>query len=309
MKMQEETHMKKRKIVAILLSIATMITPSVPTFASEIDDRIAEVETQILELQTELSELKAQKRENTVVQENNSSVTLYDSDLKILENGISADNGISLYIENNSSLNLGIMTYAFAINGYMVGGNSYGFNSFDVASGRKTNAIEQIETEMLDKYDISSFGTLDILFWAYDNDKSFKSFDTGQIHAELTEGAQNLLDVSGETLYDNAGIKVDYIESHGNTYTYCLTNTSGNYLDFTVENLTVNDYTSSDVDYDLFNVVVLNNCQLLFDVTPEDEFLSANGIKDVYSVEFTLDINPMSDYSGEWVTDMITKVF
>lgn len=299
----------KKKMFSILVAGMMITVFPAQAMADEVDDRIAEIEAEIYSLQEELGYLKTQKAEDVEIEDNQSNITLYDNEVKIDLSGISSQNGISFYAENKSNLNLGIMTHALAINGYMVGGDSYGFNSFDVAPGKKTNTTQELDMETISKYNIQSFDTMDVLFWAYDNDKSFKSFDTNQIHAELNTGSQNLLDISGDTVYENNGIKIDYIEKLENTYTYCLTNTSGNYVDFTVENLTVNDYTSSDVDYDLYDVICLNNCQVLFDVTPDEEFLSTNGITDISSMEFSLNIQPLSDYEYEWKTDMISKQF
>lgn len=299
----------KKKMFSILVAGMMIAVFPAQAMADEVDDRIAEIEAEIYSLQEELGYLKTQKAEDVEIEDNQSNITLYDNEVKIDLSGISSQNGISFYAENKSNLNLGIMTHALAINGYMVGGDSYGFNSFDVAPGKKTNTTQELDMETISKYNIQSFDTMDVLFWAYDNDKSFKSFDTNQIHAELNTGSQNLLDISGDTVYENNGIKIDYIEKLENTYTYCLTNTSGNYVDFTVENLTVNDYTSSDVDYDLYDVICLNNCQILFDVTPDEEFLSTNGITDISSIEFSLNIQPLSDYEYEWKTDMISKQF
>lgn len=299
----------KKKMFSILVAGMMIAVFPAQAMADEVDDRIAEIEAEIYSLQEELGYLKTQKAEDVEIEDNQSNITLYDNEVKIDLSGISSQNGISFYAENKSNLNLGIMTHALAINGYMVGGDSYGFNSFDVAPGKKTNTTQELDMETISKYNIQSFDTMDVLFWAYDNDKSFKSFDTNQIHAELNTGSQNLLDISGDTVYENNGIKIDYIEKLENTYTYCLTNTSGNYVDFTVGNLTVNDYTSSDVDYDLYDVICLNNCQVLFDVTPDEEFLSTNGITDISSMEFSLNIQPLSDYEYEWKTDMISKQF
>ena len=299
--------MKKGIITLIVASIIT--STGINACAVSNSERIEEIETQIEILQEELNELKKEELENTSIESNVNNITLYDNEIEIDVTGMDADNGISLYVENNTSLNLGIMTRAFAINGYMIGENAYGINSFDVASGMKANATEEIEKDTLYKYGVNSFDTFDALFWAYDNDKGFKEFDTGQIHTELTPGSENDFGISGETVYENDGIRVDYIGMDGTTLTYCLTNTSGSYAEFSVENLTVNDYTSSDLYLDLYGMIVLNNCQMLFEITPEEEFLNTNGITDIYSISFTLSVVPLSDYFQEWNTDMILKQF
>ena len=99
---------------------------------------------------------------------------------------------IGLYIENNSNLNLGIAPYAYAINGIMAGGDQYGINSSDVAPGKKANStLELIDTwenkDFFKDYQMNEVDSFDVLLWAYDNAKSFKAFDSGQIHADVTE--------------------------------------------------------------------------------------------------------------------------
>lgn len=222
-------------------------------------------------------------------------------------------NEIGLYMENNSALSLGVAPYAYAINGIMAGGDQYGINSTDIASGKKANATISLIDEWDDKdffkdYQISDISSFDILFWAYDNDKSFKAFDSGQIHADLsgTEMQDSPVFSDCQTVYDQNGIKVDFVSKDGNNYNFCLTNNTGDYFTFDVENETYNDFTTSDVDYDLINEYVLNNCKLMFTIKPTDDFLSLNGISDVTKVDFSLNINPLADFSNQYSTDLIS---
>ena len=224
-------------------------------------------------------------------------------------------NEIGLYMENNSDLSLGVAPYAYAINGIMAGGDQYGFNSTDIAPGKKANATIKLVDEWNNKdffkdYQIDTVSSFDALFWAYDNDKSFKAFDSGQIHADLSgiEMQDSPVFSDCQTIYDQNGVKVDFISKDGNNYNFCVTNTTGNYFTFDVENETYNDFTSSDANYDLINVYVLNNCKLMFTVKPTDEFLSSNGIGDITKVDFSLSIKPLAEYSSQYSTDLISYV-
>lgn len=219
---------------------------------------------------------------------------------------------IGLYIENNSNLNLGIAPYAYAINGIMAGGDQYGINSSDVAPGKKANStLELIDTwenkDFFKDYQMNEVDSFDVLLWAYDNAKSFKAFDSGQIHADVTgttvvsspvfDGAQNL--------YNQNGISVDFISSEGNSFTFCITNTTGQYFAYDVTSETYNDFTMSD-SYEIFNQYLLDGCKTLVTLTPTDDFLTANGISDVSNVDFALTIRPLAEYDNEYTTDLIS---
>lgn len=242
---------------------------------------------------------------------------LYDeNDVHIESKGLtdSASTGkIGLYIENNSNLNLGIEPHAYAINGIMSGGSSYGLNSVDVASGKKANStIELVNewkgTDFFKDYQIDNIASFDILFWAYDNDQSFKSFDSGQIHADISgETVQESPIFSDcKTFYDKDGIKIDFLDYRDNAYTYSITNTTGEYFSFAIDNISYNDFTSSDFDTDLYNICILNNCKRVITIKPSDEFLAENGINDVTKMDFSLKIWPSEDFTREYATDIVS---
>ena len=209
-------------------------------------------------------------------------------------------------IENNSSLNLGFNAHAYSINNIMTGNNIYDMDC-DVAAGKKANAELKIKKGFLDKYNISTIKSLDILFWAYDNDKHFKEFDTGQITIKTNNYDETFNPISGKNIYDNNNIRVDYISNNGNEYTYCITNNTGDYFDFDVENITINDYSSSDSDYDLMSISCLNSCQAVFIIKANNDFMKLNDITNIQKVEFSLNIRPLGDYFSDWSTDMIVS--
>lgn len=220
---------------------------------------------------------------------------------------------IGLYIENSSDLSLGVAPYAYAINGIMAGGDQYGINSADVAPGKKANStIELVDSwnnkDFFKDFQMSEVDSFDILLWAYDNDKSFKAFDSGQIHADVSGTTLTSSPVfdNAQNLYNQNGISVDFISSEGNSFTFCITNTTGQYFTFDVTSETYDDFTTSDINYDLYNEYLLNNCKTLMTLTPTDDFLSMNGITDVSKVDFALTIRPVAEYGDEYTTDLIS---
>lgn len=233
----------------------------------------------------------------------------HDNDVIISVQGYNADKNfisIPFLIENNSNFNLGFNARAYSVNRIMTGNNIYDMDC-DVAAGKKANVELKIKKDFLDNYNIDSIKSFDILFWAYDNDESFKKFDTGQIAIHTNNYNESFDLISGKCIYDNKNVKIEYLSKIDNKYTYCITNNTGDYFDFDVENITVNDYTSSDLDFDLIGVIVLNSCQAIFTINVSDEFIKLNNLDDIQKIEFALNIRPLEDYSSDWSTDMIVS--
>lgn len=242
---------------------------------------------------------------------------VYDGNNIHIESGslsaIPKEKKLDLYVENNSNLNLSVAPYAYAINGIMAGGNQYGFGATDVAAGKKANGSidfsgSWFEDDFFEEYQIDSVDSFDVLFWAYDNDQSMKTFESGQIHADVSNGTiqDSPVFANAQTVYEQNGIKVDFLSKDGNDYNLCITNTTGEYFTFDVENTSFNDYTSSDVDYDLYDKYLLNDCKLLITIKPTDEFLETNGIDSVEKIDFTMNVRPLADYFSDYNTDVIS---
>ena len=83
----------------------------------------------------------------------------------------------------------------------------------------------------------------------------------------------------------------------GNTYWFGITNTTGAYVDFDFDEISINDFTSSDINYDLIGVTLLNNCQVVLPVIVSDEFISANDISTIESIEWNMSVRPYGEYS------------
>ena len=204
---------------------------------------------------------------------------------------------ITLLIENNSSLNLGFNAHAYAVNGIMTKNNIYDMDC-DLAAGKKANAQLEIKGSFLEYYGIESIGCVDALIWAYDNDKHFKGFDTGQveIRTSLYDGSHSYL--NGDTVYDSDGLRVGYLGHDGNKYYYGITNNTGSYQSFSFKDISVNDFANSELshDLDLYNEYVLDKCSVLITLNISDKFLSENGISSVETIEWRMELEPNDDY-------------
>ena len=262
-------------------------------------------------------ELKKDKlviHENSqVTNENDAEVSIEeqliydDRNVKIYVKGIEKSGkgyNVNIYIENTSSLNLGFNAHAYSVNKIMTNNNIYSMNC-DVAAGKKANAKIEIGSKFIENYKIMQIETIDILFWAYDNDKGFKSFDTAQITLETNLKGEDTERIIGTNIYSENGLRIDYLYNSDNKYTYCLTNETGTYVDFDIENVTINDFTSSEIDYDLVGTIVLNDCQSVFTIEISEDFRFINNISTVEKIEFTISVRPFEDYSEEWHSDMI----
>lgn len=207
---------------------------------------------------------------------------------------------IFFYIQNDSSLNLGFNAHAYAVNGLMTGNNIYDMDC-DVSAGNKANAKLEIGRSALDTLGITSLKNIDILFWAYDNDKLFKAFDTKQLSIATNQDDGTRDFFVGSNLYSDQGVQVDYLGCYGEEYIYAVKNSTGTYFDFDVENLNFNDYTDSSWKISFFDtgvirtltdVIVLNDCQAIIAIAPDSEFLELNQIEQIQKIEFTLNITP-----------------
>ena len=248
---------------------------------------------------------------DTVTEESTTEITIpeeviySDHDVIITVTGYTQSafgDQVNFYIENNSSKNYSINAHSYAVNGIMTGNNIYAMDC-DVAAGKKANTSFDIPSDF--KELITDVKYITVLFWAYDEDTLMKDFETEpiQINTNLYDGTKDTY--SGDTKYSSNGIQVDLLDASDDCYTYVLTNNTGAYFDFDVENTSINDYTVSSVDYDLYNVQILDDSQLLFQINLDDDFATTNGISKIEKLEFSLKVQPEGDYTKEWNTDVI----
>lgn len=321
--MKKSNGNKARKVLIVLIAMlfVTVVfsnsevpSDSLDSISENIDSDLNETVDTVEETKEESVSESTEDQEVQTTEEQ--TYALYDGNgIKIDATGFESlkkNETIKLHISNSSNLNLGVAPYAYAINGVMAGGGQYGVGAIDVSSGKEANSVIDFNSSIFeegffDRYAIDSINNFDILFWAYDNDESFKAFDTGQIHINFAENHTELpKELHGTTVYDQNGIKVDLIEKDGNSFTCCITNNTGKYITYTAENINFDDMSSSDTYYDIYDEYLLNGCSDIFSIEPTQDFLEVNTISDVSKLDFSLNINPLGGCENEWKTDLIT---
>lgn len=240
------------------------------------------------------SDIKAEVKEKKIYDKNNVSITVKSYD--------STSNELNLFIKNKSNLNLDINAHAYSVNGIMSNNNIYEMDC-TVPKKKKANATLELDSSFLKDNNIKNVKYIDVLFWAYDNDKSFKEFDTGVIRIKT-----NLYDSKndfskGKKIYNKKGIKVEYLRNTDNKFYFSVKNNSGNYIELDIENLSINGYGySTDYAFDLMSVIVFDESQNTICLELENEFLSNNNIKKVKKIQFSFDVREKADYFKNWKT-------
>ena len=220
------------------------------------------------------------------------------NDVKMTVTGLeetSTSWNVNILIENSGNLNLGFNAHAYGVNGIMTRNNIYDMDC-DVAAGKKANVSLEIKKNVLSDIGVFDIRCIDVLFWAYDNDKNFKAFDTGQmeIRTSLYNGEHDTH--SGNSIYDDGKISVDFLYNEGSKYVFGITSHIGNPITFDFTELSINDYTDSETDYDLYDEDLLDNCQILVIVKVRDDFKKQNSISDVEKIDWNMAIRHNGDY-------------
>ena len=230
------------------------------------------------------------------------------NDVRIVAKSMEFDKdgcNVKIYFENNSDKNLSFTARAYGVNGIMTDNNIYDLST-DVSSGCKANATLNIKKSFFDEFNINEIKSIDILFWAYNKDAFFKSFDTGQLQiiTSLYDGSKS--GINNENIYDKDGLKVGYVNNEGNKYNFVITNETSNLISFDVEEININGYTQSGLDFSLTGVITLNACQSIISIKIDDDFIKINDIAKIDRIDFKLEIQPNEEHRSEYKTDKIT---
>lgn len=216
------------------------------------------------------------------------------NDVKIRTKGIETDSEnvkLKIYIENKSNLNLGFNAHSFAVNGIMTNESIY-YMDLDVPAGKKAQTTLDIKKAWLRKHNMKDIKNVDILFWAYDNDKHFKEFDTSCIL--LGSGKRKRL--SGTSIYNGNDIIVKYVKTDGNKLYFSVLNKSKEFIDVSIENTSVNDWAYNKWILNAYNEQILPNCEKLFEIEIDDKFLADNSISKIKKFEFGFEVRYNDDY-------------
>ena len=291
-------------IVGLFIGFSILVSVSDPVYEVDVatNDMASE---QKIDMNSETTSNESQISVN--VGELSEQEIFNNNGVRIVANGIESDwlcYRVNIFIENNSSLSLGFNARAYGVNGIMTGNNIYAMDT-DVAPGKKANTTLDIDKSFIKENGISEIRCIDVLFWAYDNDKAFKEFDTAQLEIKTSLYDNTHDSLQGKNLYSSNGVKVDCLSDKKNEFTYLISNSTGNYFSCDFTDLSINDYTVTDIDYDLTDIIVLNNCQSVVTLTINDSFFSTNKIDSINSIDWKLNIRPNEKYENEYKTDFI----
>ncbi len=211
-----------------------------------------------------------------------------------------ANTAIWFRLQNKSSANWTIYASAYSINGIMTNNNMFDLDC-EIAKGKKANAKLELDTDFMEDMGMKDIEFVDIKFQAVDSDE-YNSFDTDVIRIKTNKFQGRKVVKTGKSIYNKNGIKIEYLGGDGDKYQFAVTNTTGKYQVFDVENITVNDYTSSETDFDLVSIPVFDKQQNIVTIDLSQGFLTDNNISKVKTIEFTLDVRPNDDYMKEYKT-------
>ena len=212
---------------------------------------------------------------------------------------------LNFKVKNNSGKTLGFNAHAYAINGVMTGNNVIDMD-FDVAKGKTVTRGLIMDNMWLYEMSVHEIKCIDILFYAYDNDKVF---DTGQIRVKTSAYDSTSSKEYGKEIYNSRGIRVEYLDRYKDYYKFALINDSGKYIDYDIENVAFNNYTCSDDDFndvlETAQIITFNNCQSIFWLDVKKDFFKKNKIKNVEKIEFSLAVREKESSKKEYKTGMI----
>lgn len=139
--------------------------------------------------------------------------TIFDQDgITVSVTGITEDSlfgpELNLLIENNSEKNITVQARKSAINGYMISSTM----SSDVASGKKANDTLSFSSSELETCGIDTIANIEFSLHIFDPDTFDTLYDSDliKLNTNMAEGFSQTYDNSGETLYDENGIKIVY---------------------------------------------------------------------------------------------------
>lgn len=224
-----------------------------------------------------------------IYNENDCEISVYDGD----------NTHVKFLVKNNSTKDYSFNVHSLSINGYMTECNPYKYSQ-DVASGKKAFVNVEFEKEWLSNIDKIEY--LDIIFWAYDNAKEFKDFETDILKAKTNYyKGDTEFDVSSG--YQSSNNIYVHLESMSNkSIIVSVVNKNDYYVDYDLENTSINGW-SIDTFIDVYDVELYPNCKHTFILPIKDEWLVDTDITEINNFEFNFTIRKYGSYFQEEQTE------
>ena len=317
--------------IIFCLILIFVVTPLVIKFVKAFHssgDTAANSRSAYTEVSSTPSTTESQKKETTTEKQNSETYTteeptteaiqvatvedsvIYEGNDVIVELKSLEGNTLSFYIENNSSKNLSSSLHAYAVNGAMADNNMFDMYK-SIAANSKTNITFEIPSVLESGYEVNEIRRLDFLIWFYDDDASFKAFDTGVLTVETSLYDGTLAGCVGDELLDENGVSYTLLDKNQHNVVIGITNNTENYYTFSGKNVVINGYTlDTTYNLDLYDKMVFPNCSYAmlfdFDWDSDNDFKKNNGITVIENVTFNFDVRPNDDYFSEFSSSKVS---
>jgi archaellum component FlaF (FlaF/FlaG flagellin family) len=153
------------------------------------------------------------------------------------------------------------------------------------------------------------------LIWFYDDDESFKAFDTGILTVETNLADGNLNNGFGEEeLLNENNISYKLVEKTEEQFVVSISNNSDTMNVFSGKNVVVNGFTlDTTYNLDIFDKIVFPGCSypmtFEYNWSASDDFKGTNGISKIENVTFNFEVRPNDDYFQEYTTSQMTITY
>lgn len=206
---------------------------------------------------------------------------------------------ISFIINNNSNLNLSFDVHAYAVNGVMGDESQYSFYT-GVPSGKK--AISKVTVSKYWMWDTGSetIEYIDFLFWAYDNAKSYKEFETDIVRVETSAYTGDYIySFKKEPSYSDDRLAILGNLTEDLQIPFEVINNSNEYISIEADDASVNGW-AFDTFIQVYDDYVFPDCILLCNITIDSEFADTCDIQELTDFEFSLVVQPLDNYENEY---------
>lgn len=277
---------------AVVLMIAFFLFVMCTGSSEKKGDSLGQVENEQSESNSDGSETETVKKQEVTVD----PIVINKKKIKISVTGYdNSENTLKFNFENETNKDVTISASAYSVNGIMVSDNMFDL-SCDISKKRKANENLTVDTDFLSDRGITQIRYFDIIFHAWDSDEYGDILNTDVLRIVTNLYGDKVDKINGTKLIKDKGIQVDYIGNEDDVYVFAIKNTNNEYIRVNADNITVNDYTSSDWEMDAIDRYIFGKQTALMKLTVDDDFKEKNSITDVKKIEFKLKYNVKRGY-------------
>ncbi|MCK5128654.1 MAG: hypothetical protein KAQ68_02285 [Clostridiales bacterium] len=211
---------------------------------------------------------------------------------------------IEVFIENNSEINITVDAKNMTVNGYM----HETFFSSDVSAGKKANDTITLSTTELELCGIVDICDIELSFSITDEDWD-EIFDTEimTIKTSLSESCEQVVNDSGEVLFEENGVKIVYQGLYedsyfGTGYVLYLENNTEDTITVWARNTSVNGFMISPY----FSYDIAPWKRAVSSLTFFEDDLEENNITEVNEIELNFHIFKTESWDTVVDTELIT---